>query len=395
MKTNKSLLFVFALFLFVFASCNHNANKNPATANDKTQAVSTYTIASTETTEDENPVVKNVINYTSIDCAGNPVTLSGYFEYSADSEINQIILMEHGTISYNTQAPSVAKSNQSVPASKAKGRVVICPDYLGYGASVAKIHPYMNQELTAINSIDMELAVLKYFADNEIAVKDSHYTVVAGYSQGGSSALAVHKYMENKLSAEKKVLINLNRSFCGGTPADLKATMDVYFKASTTNVGLVFYVIQGMLESYPEVFEGYTLQDFYTDKVTAETVAAGFNAKTKAGADSAMKAFPSDKSAENIHAEALHNSESDLYKKFVGCLVKNDLTDWEPKHPINFYHSTTDDTVSIENYNELMKENKMGRYPDLVKGETGIGTHGEYAASGFYPPFLTAIETMD
>ena len=45
-------------------------------------------------------------------------------------------------------------------------------------------------------------------------------------------------------------------------------------------------------------------------------------------------------------------------EKFVGCLVKNDLTDWEPKHPINFYHSTTDDTVSIENYNELMKENK-------------------------------------
>lgn len=390
----KRLFLGLALISLVLASCSHNANINYVWSGDKTQDVSTYTIKSTETTEAEEPVVKNVMEYTSIDCAGNPVTLSGYFEYSADSEINQIILMEHGTITFNTQAPSVAKSNQNVPASKAKGRVVICPDYLGYGSTVDKVHPYVNAEMTAINSIDMELAVMKYFADNNITVKDTHYTVVAGYSQGGSSALAVHKYMEQNLSAEKQALINLNRSFCGGTPADLKATMDVYFKAEKTNTALVFFVIQSMLESYPKDLKGYTLQDFYTDKVDAEKVAAGFATKDQMGAYAATLAFPSDTSAANIHSEAMHNPKSDLYKKFISCLEKNNLTDWEPKHPINFYHSTTDDIVPIENYYSLMAEDKMGRYPDLVKGETGEGTHVEYAGTGFYLPFLKAISEM-
>lgn len=393
MRLKKSLLVVLAVFGLLIVSCKQNAD---IYSGDKTQKKSSYTIEWTSTTEAENLVVKNVINYTSIDTAGKPITLSGYFEYSADTDVNQIILMEHGTISLNAQAPSVAKSAQSVPASKEKGRVVIAPDYLGFGASVDKVHPYVNEKLTAINSIDCELAVLQYFKDKNIEIADSHYTVVAGYSQGGSSALATHKYMEENLSASKQKLINLRQSFCGGTPADLVKTMDVYFAAESTNVGLVFYVIQGMMVSYPDVLAGYTLQDFYTDKVDAEKVAEAFNAKTDAlKMMGATKLFPSDTSAENIHSAVMHDPESDLYKKFISCLKKQDLTDWEPKHHINFYHSTTDDTVPIENYNELMSENKMGRYPEMVEGVTGTGSHGEYAGTGFYPPFLAAINSME
>ena len=285
MKIKKSLFVVLALFALVFASCkNVNSVSDPITkpvtnqiSNDKTQNVSEYEIAFTETTE--TGVVKNVIYYKSIDTAGEPITLSGYFEYPVDTNINQIVLSVHGTIQTNTQAPSATKSAGGLGANSEKGRVYIAPDYLGYGLTGDKVHPYMNQELTAINSLDCELAVLKYFADNEIALADSHYTIVIGYSQGGSSALATHKYIENDLSAEKQTLLNLRKSFCGGTPADLVKTMDVYFKAATTNTFLVFLVIQGMLESYPDVLGAYTLQDFYTDKVNAENFAAGVNAK--------------------------------------------------------------------------------------------------------------------
>ena len=168
MKLKKSLLVALAVFGLAIVSCKQNAD---IYSGDKTQKKSSYTIEWTNTTEAENPVVKNVINYTSIDTAGNPITVSGYFEYSADTDVNQIILMEHGTIGINLQAPSVAKSTQNVPASKAKGRVVIAPDYLGFGASVDKVHPYVNEKLTAINSIDCELAVLQYFKDKNIEIR--------------------------------------------------------------------------------------------------------------------------------------------------------------------------------------------------------------------------------
>lgn len=371
MKNRKSLLIVLALFAFVFASCNQNADQKPV--------LGKYTIASTETTE--AGIVKSVINYESIDTAGKPITLSGYFEYPENTAIKQLILSVHGTIQFNSQAPSATKSAGSLAATKENARVYIAPDYLGYGLTGDKVHPYMNQELTAINSLDCEFAVLQYFIDKNIALTEDHYTIVIGYSQGGSSALATHKYIENNISEEKQTLINLKKSYCGGTPADLVKTMDVYFAAEKTNTILVFLVIQGMLESYPDVLGNYTLQDFYTDKVDANKVAAGINAKTQVGLYSAMAVFPSDTSANNIHSEPMHNKDSEFYKAFISCLQKNDLTDWEPKHPINFYHSTTDDTVPFENYEVLMSAEKMGRYPELVKGQTGTGNHGTYGGT--------------
>ena len=238
MKNRKSLLIVLALFAFVFASCNQNADQKPV--------LGKYTIASTETTE--AGIVKSVINYESIDTAGKPITLSGYFEYPENTAIKQLILSVHGTIQFNSQAPSATKSAGSLAATKENARVYIAPDYLGYGLTGDKVHPYMNQELTAINSLDCEFAVLQYFIDKNIALTEDHYTIVIGYSQGGSSALATHKYIENNISEEKQTLINLKKSYCGGTPADLVKTMDVYFAAEKTNTILPIKEINIYLE---------------------------------------------------------------------------------------------------------------------------------------------------
>ncbi len=388
----KFLVLGLTIISLLFISCNFNPPGSSVAA-DKTQDKSVYTIESTETI---SSVVKNVIHYQSIDTAGKPVTLSGYFEYCENTQINQIVLIEHGTIFFNNQAPSNVKAvDGEIKANKSLGRVVISPDYLGYGVSVSKEHPYMNQELTAINSIDCLLAVLQYFQDRNIKIADSHYTVVAGYSQGGASALATHKYMENNLSGKKKSLINLQKSFCGGTPADLIKTMDVFFEAPATEPIFVFYVLQSMLISYPEDFGNHSLQDFYKENIDIEKVKTGFNAKTQEGCVAAMTEFNGETKLINIHTDAITNKNSDLYKTLISCLKKNDLTDWEPKHQINFYHSTTDDTVPYANYESLMESSKMGRFPNLVKGFTGTGNHGEYASNDFFPELKKALDDQD
>lgn len=391
------------LTAFTYFSCKQNLKPDPESVNDKTGNGEYIGFGFIN---DEGNVKQAHLYYTSIDTQGNEITLSGYFEYDSSQSIKQIVLNEHGTIQYKNQGPSDSGSNQGIPA--VEGRLVVCPDYIGYGVSKVSVHPYMNAELTAINSLDCLFAVMKIL---EKKIDKNAYTIVAGYSQGGEAALATTKYIEHNLSAAKKAKINLKESYCGGTPADLVATMDSYFareakvvvpKTTDTTeitkfanenaleIGLSYLVIQGMMESYPEEFEGKEIKDFYDSSIDTYKLAVALKAENDTdfynnlmGAvqvfflQSIMKI--EDVKLIEIYSADMRNADSDLNKAFVNCLKKNDLTDWEPKHPITFYHSEEDDVVPFVNYENLMAENKFGRYESLVKGITGKGTHG-----GFY-----------
>lgn len=392
MKT-KYLFPVLLLLTVLFFSCKQQADDTPV-----------YSIVSSETSSD---YTGNVILYKSTDAAGKPVVLSGYFAYPKNQEAKQIILYVHGTIFLNSQAPSETKTPELVSFNASKGRVIICPDYLGYGITADKIHPYMNQEVTARNSLDMELAVLQYFKDNNIPINDDYYTVVAGYSQGGASTLATHRYIES-LSQEKQKLINLKASYAGGSPADLKATMmtflDPSFTITNEHILLSFYVIQSMYESYPEVFRGYSLQDFY--KIPLSFAYSGINfylpdlINSKNQTNLAMcYGFMTTaidlNSPETVYSEKMLTEGSDLRNKFLACLERNNLTDWEPKAPLYIYHSTVDDVVPYANYQALMASDKMGRYSSKVTGTTGTGTHGGFCTSVYYQKVTQALAAMN
>ena len=100
---------------------------------------------------------KVVYHYNSVDVDGAPITLSaaafmpGYFDKNVwyDMELDNICLMEHYTITSNAESPSMCFPLEIFITNNT---LVLMPDYIGYGVTKNKLHPYLNHELCAINS---------------------------------------------------------------------------------------------------------------------------------------------------------------------------------------------------------------------------------------------------
>lgn len=438
MKNRFYIIIMCIAALIMFNACNHDQAQSQ-------DVVPEYTVEDVEgSTADE---VKKIMHYSSVDTRGQKITLSGYFSYAQgdNCQLKQIILCVHGTYQLNALAPSVRKNGEDIPKNAAQGRVIICPDYLGYGDTKDKVHPYMNQSLTARNSLDMELAVLQYFRDNNIELSEDYYTIIAGFSQGGSSALATHKYVES-LPERQQNNIRLRKSFCGGTPASMEVTMNEFLEKETgieipkkqeemqkilegvsLEVVISFMAIQGMYESYPEAFKSYELKDFYNPLIDVNKLSEALKVGTDEDSEvkevwelyeesnkkiiEAVTLFsayvfmnPEKVMVCDIYSEDFLDDNSNLRNKFMGCLRKNDLTGWEPKNPIDFYHSTKDDVVPYANLEALMAADKMGRFPQKVHAYTEADfenvddenlTHGNFGMNVFFPHVLNILDNMD
>ena len=131
--------------------------------------------------------------YTSIDSHGNPLTLSGKVLLPADGKFDRYIIVSHYTIGSNKEAPSNAFPLEGMLCSM--GYALVVPDYIGYGVTANMQHPYLVMNLTAMNVVDMYVAVKKYFDAAGIRPKyDDIYLM--GYSQGGATTMAVEYMIE-------------------------------------------------------------------------------------------------------------------------------------------------------------------------------------------------------
>jgi hypothetical protein len=79
----------------------------------------------------------------------------------------------------------------------AHGYIVVAPNYVGYDASSASYHPYLNEDAESKDMIDAltaaRSALGKVLAS---AATDNGRLFITGYSQGGHVAMATHKAME-------------------------------------------------------------------------------------------------------------------------------------------------------------------------------------------------------
>ena len=168
--------------------------------------------------------------YRSVDSWGNPVTLSGAVYYPADSDIKGIIVSCHYTVGSDHEVPSRTCFMDAWWATK--GYAVVMPDYMGYGASVDSVHPYMHGELTARHVTDMILAVRPFFASRNLPVRSSGI-MLAGYSQGAHAALHTLRLIEDheQFPEYADARITVSKCCLGGGPY----YMSYFFKRCVEN----------------------------------------------------------------------------------------------------------------------------------------------------------------
>lgn len=283
--------------------------------------------------------------YLSWDEDYNPIYLSGKVIMPADGKFRRFILVSHYTIGSNAEAPSNAFSLEGVLAGL--GYALVIPDYIGYGITAQKVHPYLVMDITAINVLDMFVSVRGYLKGMGITPQyDDIYLL--GYSQGGATTMAVERLIEEDFNsiAAKSDAINIRRVFAGGGPYDVKATYDRFV---TTNVAdypvAVPLVLQGMIKGnhldlkMEDIMQRwlYINMDKWINSKLYTTGQLNMLIGTKI----------TNQLLTPIGMDVTSSEVSELYKAMVSNSIVNYA--WTPQAPVYMLHSMDDETVTYLN----------------------------------------------
>jgi len=295
--------------------------------------------------------LERVIHYPSVDQDNQAILLSGKLSVPQDQPAKGIILLPHFTIGSNREAPS---NRLTKDAKMLKDEyVLIMPDYLGYGISRDRVHPYLDGELTARNTVDMYLYTRSVLDSLALGLPtDSIYIV--GYSQGGATALWTLRLIEEQYARQ----IHVKRCFVGSAPCDVASIYDAAVLHNRTSVpALIPLLTYGTSEAYrlnlqmeqihtPAAIRAYN--KYIADKEHA--LAAAYFGMPQRRMSHWMTAAGMDKT----QPETRRLYDGLLRSSLVHIAIRGDSIDnfcptWTPRTPMYVFHSLTDELVPVDN----------------------------------------------
>ena len=303
-----------------------------------------------------------IIHYSSTDGAGEEVILSERVVFPAGFDFTHspkgIALISHPTIGAQRESPTIDKDFLIGLASL--DYVTVFPDLMGFGVSRDRVHPYLCGVLTARQSIDGVLAALRFLDERGIAIQDGGGIVNVGYSQGGASALAIHKYIENSCTEEEKGFLDLKVSYCGGGPYDLVATWDAYKEAESLAVSCTLPMsVLAFKEAYPQEMNGIDPYDCLVESLReADYLNKRILSKeyTVSLQSAHLKLVTGSTRMSAILSPAMMDQQSELHATFRDLLERNSIASgWTPVKPVFFYHVKTDEVVPYVNMENALK----------------------------------------
>lgn len=275
--------------------------------------------------------------YYSIDQHGDSLLLSGRIVLPADGKVSRIMLVSHYTIGADFEAPSNELPLESIYA--ARGIAVLESDYIGYGASADRVHPYLCAALTARNVVDMYFAALPFL--KKIGCSPAHDDIfLLGYSQGGATTLSAAYELEHK---HPDVKIRL--AMCGGGPYDVCATYDALIDRDFTDYPCAVPMIVQGFNAGEDLHLDYS--DFFLPPVL-KNMDEWLNSKKYPMAE-ITRMMGTKKLSEIMTVKARNKSEdlmTDLYK----AMLDNSVVSFPvPKCPKYMFHSYDDNVVPYIN----------------------------------------------
>ena len=373
----KILPIFFLLLLYTPLYAQHDTTRLYVNLHMSAPAEDSLVQACMNTTES---YVSMPCTYSSVDQFGLPVTLSGKIYFPREGLPKRIVLQPHYTVLSNKEVPSMCDMGEAVL--RDKGYALVMPDYLGYGITCDRNHPYLCCELAARNTVDMLFAAQDFLSKlNRQPQNDS--IIIVGFSQGAQSALATLRLLETQYPH-----IPVKQCFAGSGPYDVARTYDVTI--ANDNVGLQFTVpllIMGTSWGYnlhldPNYFmyrktvrhaRKYIFSKQYTATNVTIFARMGISHKvSKLMTPQGMnKALPETARLYNglLRSSIVHVSETDTI-----------LGEWTPRTPLFLMHSYTDKGVPFENSQslQLMLETK-----GVQNVEYDFGDYGDHISSLF------------
>lgn len=362
-------------------------------------------------------VILKKVNYKSKSADGNDVVLSALIGYSGMTfnifgykkfvyyKPNTLLIGCHATITSNDQCPTqllklgfwdfiytdVGQMVVDARPTYLSGfeSLVVIPDYQGWGDTSDQNHPYLMQEATARQVVDAATQTLDWFTANCSSMEDDWHTGIVGFSQGGSTAMATMKHIEQTEGLSSK--LKLGGAVCGNGPYDPVATFKHYVEEGKVNMPEALVLIVMGAVDYDQDLKNYKMEDFFTEKFLNTGIVQAIRDKnrTSAGLEDLIK----EKGVTCFEGNYWHLTDimpQDIIDYFSGkevaapykakcealynALSRNNLAGmgWKPKNHLILYHTKDDPTVPIANYWSAVRVMNNGNLMGIRDNEPDV-----------------------
>lgn len=292
----------------------------------------------------QSVVTQIVGSYPSIDPEGNGVTLSGKVILPKGRRPKRLILVSHYTVGSNAEAPSNCFSLEGVLAKLGYGLII--PDYLGYGITADRVHPYLVMLQTAFSVTDMYFAVRDWLKAVGMEPEEEPIYLM-GYSQGGAVTMAVEYLIEMIYSdPNASYYIPIHRVFAGGGPYDIKATYERFVNTDTTGYPIaVPLVLQGMIVGNNLNMQMSDLMQPWLCEHMDDWV------NSKRYTTSQINTLIGTHVTHELLTEEAMNQKSDKIAELYKAMTDNSIIshNWQPQSSVYVLHSMDDETVPYTN----------------------------------------------
>lgn len=284
-----------------------------------------------------NKILQVAGTYTGHDVDGSPLTLSGKLLIPKEGRIKNMIIVSHYTIGANYEAPSETFPMEGIWA--AKGYIVVVADYIGFGITKERIHPYLHIKSTAQSVVDMALAAKPYL--KKIGKEpESEEVILAGYSQGGATTVGVMDMIQDDYSNE----FPIKKVYAGGGPYDLAATYDISMEWDQTGIPCAIPMIVQGINAGENL--GLDMSAFFQPKLL-ENYNEWINSKKYTVKE--INTMIGASSLHEIMTEEGRNKHSWETALLYQALLSNSVLRFTPRAPMYIFHSTQDKTVPFVN----------------------------------------------
>lgn len=282
------------------------------------------------------------VAYWSTDPQGDSLLVSGRVYLPKQRYLNGIMIGCHYTITSDIEAPSNMLSMESLFAMK--GYAVIMPDYVGYGLSRDKVHPYLHWRSAAKTAVDLLNCMpelLEYYGYSyPIDV------VVTGYSQGGAVALGVTRMLE-----ELDSMWIVRKLYAGAGPYDPAGTY--LYSMERNEMGIpaaIPLIVMGLSDAYELEFKQ---EDFFLEPLLSNYEEWVLSKEYTVGDINYL--MGSTVMTELMTEEAL-DMDSPLADMLYEVLLWNSNVGYDLRSPAYFLHSIDDEVVPILNTINLQEQ---------------------------------------
>jgi pimeloyl-ACP methyl ester carboxylesterase len=269
---------------------------------------------------------------------GRAVIASGLVALPKDSASHGTVVYLHGTNTYRPASPSAPSLVEGIPVSAVfagGGYTLVAPDYIGLGTSTEP-HPYLHTEATVNATLDL-LTSAQTFIDGKTAIGWNPSLYIVGFSQGGHSAVAVHRALEQANRPAWNVVADA--AIAG--PYNM-SDVGIPYAFEGHSGGSSLYLAY-MAYAYSNAY-GYPLDQLLLPQYAALVPTLYTGATTLAAVMAALPADPK--------AMFLPSVVTDFNAKrgwFYERAAENNVYDWVPRAPVRLYYGELDVDVTPEN----------------------------------------------